>query len=196
MSTNDPDQIRADIARTRAELSADVDALGDKVSPGQIAQRQKDRVRSTATAVKERVMGTAHGAGDSVSSRASSAGEAVGDIPGTLRRQAEGNPLAAGLIAFGVGWLASSLIPSSQKEQEASVHLREKASGLADEVKQVASDVAQDLQEPLQGAAHAVQERAQTAAAELKEEGAATAHGVQHDAQAATENIQGSRAGS
>ena len=47
MST-DPDQIRDDIERTRAELSSDVDALTDKVSPTQAAQRQADRVRSAA----------------------------------------------------------------------------------------------------------------------------------------------------
>ena len=56
MST-DPDQIREDIERTRAELSSDVDALTDKVSPSQVAQRQADKVRSAVTDVKDRVMG-------------------------------------------------------------------------------------------------------------------------------------------
>ena len=56
MST-DPDQIRDDIERTRAELSSDVDALTDKVSPTQAAQRQAERVRSAAPGVKDRVMG-------------------------------------------------------------------------------------------------------------------------------------------
>ena len=45
MST-DPDEIREDIERTRTELSRDVDALADKVSPTQVAQRQADKVRS------------------------------------------------------------------------------------------------------------------------------------------------------
>src|SRR6478752_7240891 len=56
MST-DPDQIRQDIERTRAELSSDVDALTDKVSPTQAAQRQAERLRGAAAGVKDRLMG-------------------------------------------------------------------------------------------------------------------------------------------
>ena len=58
MST-DPDQIRDDIERTRAELSSDVDALTDKVSPTQVAQRQADRSARAVSDVKDRVMGAA-----------------------------------------------------------------------------------------------------------------------------------------
>ena len=48
MST-DPEEIRDDIERTRAELSSDVDALTDKVSPTQVAHRQADKVRAAAS---------------------------------------------------------------------------------------------------------------------------------------------------
>ena len=58
MST-DPDQIRAEIERTRAELSQDVDALGEKVSPSAIVERRKERLMDKVTSVKERVMGSA-----------------------------------------------------------------------------------------------------------------------------------------
>ena len=34
--TNDPDVIRADIERTRGDLSRDVNALGEAVSPGNV----------------------------------------------------------------------------------------------------------------------------------------------------------------
>ena len=43
--SNDPDQIRADIERTRAELSHNVDTLGDTVNPRNIASRQVDKVK-------------------------------------------------------------------------------------------------------------------------------------------------------
>ena len=43
------------------------------------------------------------------------------------RRQTQGNPLAAGLIAFGVGWLVSSLLPDSQKERELAHQLKDRA---------------------------------------------------------------------
>ena len=63
--TNDPEQIRREIERTRGELSYDVNALGEKVNPGSIARRQRDRVRGAAVSVKESVMGSASDAADS-----------------------------------------------------------------------------------------------------------------------------------
>ena len=47
-----------------------------------------------------------------------SAGERIGDVPQTVQRKTQGNPIAAGLIAFGAGWLVSSLLPPTRKEQE------------------------------------------------------------------------------
>ena len=44
-----------------------------------------------------------------------------------IRQKSEGNPLAAGLIAFGVGWLASSLIPATRREQQVASQVKEKA---------------------------------------------------------------------
>jgi len=38
-TSNDPDEIRADIARTRAALSNDVDELADAVRPQNVARR-------------------------------------------------------------------------------------------------------------------------------------------------------------
>ena len=57
--SNDPEQIRREIERTRTELSDNVNALGDKVNPGSIAKRQVGRVRGAATSVKDAVMGSA-----------------------------------------------------------------------------------------------------------------------------------------
>ena len=54
--------------------------------------------------------------------------------PQAIRRQTRGNPLAAGLIAFGAGWLVSSLLPASRREQE-----------LADQAKQVAQEKVQPV---------------------------------------------------
>jgi len=64
MSTADgsktPEEIRAEIERTRAGLSYDVDTLADKVNPSSIAQRQTDKVKGKFSTMKESVMGTAH----------------------------------------------------------------------------------------------------------------------------------------
>jgi hypothetical protein len=68
------------------------------------------------------------------------------------RRQAQGNPLAAGLIAFGAGWLVSSLLPASRREQQLAEQARDKATELgqplAEAAKQAATEVKNNLQEP------------------------------------------------
>ena len=45
-----------------------------------------------------------------VREKMSAAQDKVSAAPGELRRQAAGNPLAVGLIAVGVGWLAGLLL--------------------------------------------------------------------------------------
>lgn len=103
-----PEEIRAEIERTRNNLGSDVDALADKVTPSKIVQRQTDKVKNAFGSVKDTVMGSAHDASGSVSGAASSAGDAVSGVAQAGVQKAKGNPLAVGLIAFGVGWLAAS----------------------------------------------------------------------------------------
>ena len=139
-TSNDPDEIRADIERTRATLSNDVDDLAESVKPKSVARRQVDKVKDAAGSVKDRVMGSdeddtrqrstvrgqgaaakdavadkAYAAKDTVSEKASEAAEVVREAPTTVKRKAQGNPLAAGVIAFGLGMLVSSL-DSFQRE--------------------------------------------------------------------------------
>src|SRR6476619_4741730 len=117
-TSNDPDQIRADIERTRAELSYNVDSLTDTANPKNIANRQVDKVKDAARGVRDKVMGSPDdpydtgAVGDArtaVQDRASAVGDAVSDVPGQVKQKTRGNPLAAGLIAFGAGLLISSL---------------------------------------------------------------------------------------
>ncbi|MDD9205346.1 DUF3618 domain-containing protein, partial [Georgenia sp. 10Sc9-8] len=75
MTSNDPDAIRADIERTQAELSEDVDALVDKVSPSRVKERQTEKVRGAVGNAREKVFGAA----DDVKDRASGAADEVRD---------------------------------------------------------------------------------------------------------------------
>lgn len=143
MST--PDEIRADIERTRGELGSDVDALADKVSPSSIAHRQTEKVKSRFQGVRESVMGAADSARSSASDSASGASDHAKDVAQRGVEKAKGNPLAIGLIAFGAGWLVSSLIPASDKEEELAVELKDKAAPLVDEVKEQAKDAGSQL---------------------------------------------------
>ena len=102
-------------------------------------------------------------AASSVGDAASSVREAATSAPAQVRDRAQGNPLAAGLIAFGVGWLVSSLLPASQAEQQAAQKVKDSAGPVADEVKGAAQQVADNLREPAQQAAEAVKQSASDA---------------------------------
>jgi hypothetical protein len=56
--TNNPDEIRANIERTRGDLGRDVDALAEKVDPNRIVDRQTERLRSRWTDVRESIFGS------------------------------------------------------------------------------------------------------------------------------------------
>lgn len=198
-----PDEIRADIERTRGELGTDVDALADKVRPSSIAHRQGERLREGFANAKNAVMGTADNVGSSVGSTvhgvAQSTGDAVHDAgtavqqaPQTVVNKTRGNPLAAGLIAFGAGWLVSSLVPASEKEREAAQALKEKSQPVVDELGSAAREVVEDMKEPARQAMQDVKSSASDSASVVKEEGAAAAQDVKVRAQEAQDNIKDS----
>jgi len=193
MST-DPDKIRVDIERTRAELSSDIDALTDKVSPTQAAQRQAERVRSAASGVKDRVMGAVSDGADGVGSKASAIGDKASDLPHAAASRTRGNPLAAGLIAFGVGWLVSSVVPSTRQEQRLAQSAKDQAAPLLEEAKGAAQSVADNLREPAQDAAAAIKDRAAEAGSTLKDEGRDAASSLRSDASDAADNVKGAHA--
>ncbi|WP_456824778.1 DUF3618 domain-containing protein [Cellulomonas sp. P5_E12] len=193
MST-DPDQIREDIERTRAELSSDVDALTDKVSPTQVAARQADKVRTAVSDAKDRVMGGVSGGADTAGSAASSVGDAAAQLPHAAKDKTRGNPLAAGLIAFGAGWLLSSLLPSTRQEQQLAQSAKEQAAPLVQEAKDAAQGLADNLRQPAQEAATAVKDRATEAGATLRDEGKSAAADLRSDATDAADTVRGTHA--
>lgn len=187
--SDSPDEIRSDIERTRRELGSDVDALADKVTPSKIVQRQGDKVRGMFGSVRERVMGVADDAGHAASSAGSDLAHGARDMAHDVKAKAEGNPLAVGLIAFGAGLLAASMIPASSKEKELAEGVKEQAQPLVDEAKHVAQEVASDLKEPAQEAAAAVKDRATEAVGHVQDEASGAAHTVQDRAQEARNNV-------
>jgi gas vesicle protein len=196
-TSNDPDQIRAEIERTRANLSNDVNQLTDTVTPSHVAKRQVDKARGAVSGVKERVMGTAgdlhSGASDKashLSDKASDMGSAVTGAPSTVKNRAAGNPLAAGLIAVGVGWLVGSLLPVSEREKQAATQVKDTAMPV---VSDAAKEVAENLKPAAQDAVESVKETAADAAATVKEEGKSSAQDVQGQAVDAKDTIQDSR---
>jgi hypothetical protein len=222
MTSSDPDVIRRQIEDTRRELSYDVDALNEKVNPARVVDRRVTAAKGRITNIKEKVMGTAQdttyqaqgmasnaagsvqgaasSAVDSVQGAASSAVGAVQQAPDTVIRQTQGNPLAAGLIAFGVGWLVSSLLPASEKEkqlaQQAETAVKEHKDTLLEPAKQAAQEIGDQHKPAAQEAVESVKATAQDAATTVSEEGKSAAADVQGQAQQSKTTVQSQTTGS
>jgi len=196
------DQLRREIDRTRRELGTDVDALTEKVSPTRVVGRRVDKTKDAIGGLKDKVMGgssdVVSSTGQGLSGAASSVQSGVHNAAGTVsdtasstahaaRRQAQGNPLAAGLVAFGLGWLVSSLLPASEKERELAHTVKDQAQPAVQAVGQQAgqalSEVKDNLQEPAQQAAQSVKETASDAADTVKADAASAASDVKGQAQ-------------
>jgi hypothetical protein len=224
-TSNDPDEIRADIERTRATLSDDVDNLAESVKPKSVARRQVDKVKDAVGGVKDRVMGSdeddyssstvggkasaakdavadkayatkdavadkAYATKDTVSEKASEASEVVREAPATVKRKTQGNPLAAGVIAFGLGMLVSSLIPSSEKERQAVSQLQENLEPVKQKATEVARDMGESLKPAAQEAAESVKGTAQEGVESVKQEGQSAAQDVKDQTKGSKETVQ------
>ncbi|MEV4278589.1 DUF3618 domain-containing protein [Actinoplanes xinjiangensis] len=186
----EPERLRQDIENTRASLTRDVDLLAEKTNPGRVAQRRWNTV-------KEKVMGSTdharHAAGDTASSaistvqdkaahlgdvasgKAHDAAGAVRGAPQAVTAQTQGNPLAAGIIAFGAGLLAASLVPVTDAERRAGQQLKENSGELTDKVKDVAAGLKEDLSGTVQHAVSEVKDTAQQAAQAAKDQARSSA---------------------
>jgi ElaB/YqjD/DUF883 family membrane-anchored ribosome-binding protein len=173
------EELSQDIAETRQSMTANVDALQDKVSPSAIVERRKQAARGRMLGVRDRVMGTAHSvrssAGDTAGSTTGSVKDSAQSAVSGAQDRVEGSPLAAGLVAFGAGMLISALIPASEKEAVAAGHVvdaaKEHGQPVMDQAKSMAQDVAQDVKQTATQAAQEVKDTATDSAERVKSEG-------------------------
>jgi uncharacterized protein YjbJ (UPF0337 family) len=194
-TSNDPDQIRADIERTRAELSSNVDSLADTANPKNIANRQVAKVKDAALGVKDTIMGSPDDPYDDgrIGDARQKVGDAVTGAPDQVKRRTRGNPLAAGLIAFGGGLLISSLIPSSQKVQQAVSELQQNLEPLKQQATDVAKEMADNLRGPAQEAAESVRASATDAVHNVQDEGQTAKSQIQSQAEQSKTAVQDAR---
>ena len=59
MGQGTEEQLTRNIEGTREDLSRDLDALTDKISPSQIMERRKEATKSRFRSVRDKVMGSA-----------------------------------------------------------------------------------------------------------------------------------------
>ncbi|RLK08758.1 uncharacterized protein DUF3618 [Micromonospora sp. M71_S20] len=142
---------------------------------------------------------------EQVSHVAGSVREEARSLGQQSRQQARGNPLAAGLIAFGTGLLISSLIPPSRPERrwagqakemvsEHSDQLRAQAGHLREQATEVGREMGRgmghNLREPAQEAARAVGSTAVSGASAIRDEGRSAAHQMQGQAHEAADDLR------
>ena len=140
----DPNLIRADIERTRAEMGDTVEAIGYKAD---VKSRAKDRISDT----KDRLTGKV--------SDVTPDGQQVKRAAGV----AQENPLGLAIGGIAVGFLAGMLAPSSRVEDE-------KIGAMADQVKDQIKETGQEAMERGKDVAQQAAETAKEAGQEHAQE--------------------------
>jgi len=163
--------MRSEIEQKRSALSYDIEAIEDRVRPSRVARRRTDSIRSKFHGVREAVMGGVEGTTGSARSLADSAS----DVPHEVTRAARGNPLAAGVVAFGLGMLVAAVLPETPTEQELAqsmkpqvdrakesltATLRDDASEIVENVRPGVESKLDELQSSAKDSAQRVQETA------------------------------------
>jgi len=175
------EELRGQLVHQRAEISRDLDAIGDRVSPNRMIERRQAAVRQRVGGIKERLMGAADASIETVRDASASAHESASGVLHSTATVAEGNPLAMGLVAFGAGLVVASLFPATRAERDLAEHAQptlEKAASevapaarhVAEEIKPAARDAVADLRESAKDAVDNVKEEAAQAASEAKSE--------------------------
>ncbi len=194
---SDPDQLAADARKTQDALGNDVTRLSRRVNPEKIVGTRREKITHSFGAIKDQVMGIGdtaaqaakHGAKSAASSAQDakdSASDSAGSAPQALGQKTQGNPVAAGLIAFGAGWLLSSLAPASDAEKNAAAKVEDR---VGEPLKQSAQEVAANLKEPAQQAAASVQDTTADAAQRTADHAKSAASDVQDHAKDAKDQV-------
>ncbi|MBW3580341.1 MAG: hypothetical protein KY447_05815 [Actinobacteria bacterium] len=158
--------------------------LADKSSmtterTGDLMGRTKSKIRGQAQEVSERAEEMASGTG----SQAKAA-------PAALRQRTESNPMAAGLVALGAGFLVAALLPPTDRERQAASRVQTRLEPVKKQVTQVGKDIAGELQQSAQGSVEQLKERATSAVGQVKQDAQSSTEVVKDEAQDATTQVK------
>ena len=184
------DSVRRGVRRA---VGSGADDDGDD-GGGQLSQTAgaaRERTRSAVGGTKATAGKQARGVAQRAGSAASSVTDSLGDAPQAVRQRAEGNPLAAGLLAFAGGFFAAALLPPTERERQLTEKAKEGLQPLARSAAEVGKSVAGELQITAQASLEAVKETATEAAEEVKGRAQSSAGRVKGEASSATETVAG-----
>lgn len=198
-------QLREQLDQQRSELGQDLVAIGDRVSPKRVTERKTAAVRQRISGVRDSVMGAkdtvadkagdlgdrAGEAGSTITDKASGAVDQVRQGPELARQGAQGNPLAAGLIAFGGGLLLATVLPSSSREQQlVDERIQPQLDQAAGQVGTMAQETVEAVKPAVQDAVAEVKDDAQQAVAEVKDTATSSASDVAEEAKGAADEVR------
>ena len=163
----EPAELRRDIERRREELGETIDAIGDRVSPGRIIERRRNRMADGLRSFKERVMGSVDGGSSAMGGAVDSVRDHVG--PDAIKAQTAGSPLGAGVVAFGVGFIVAAALPPSRVEVAATERAQDSLEPAKDALVDAARNVASDVKEGAVEAAQEVKGTATDAASQVSD---------------------------
>jgi hypothetical protein len=199
------DELRRDMDESRQRIGETVSEIERRVRPQHIIARRRRAVRRRLTDWKDSVFGNddtgypeypgwaanwdsysgtdpRHGADEGILDRGrrrgTEAAHAVEGAPRALRRQTRGNPMAAGAIALGVGWLIGSILPESRRERELAARAEPQLAHSMAAARHQAEDLSHSVQDTAREAAQHVKEAGREAVEDLSDRGKEAASSV------------------
>lgn len=192
------DQLRNDIDRRRERISRNVDAVTNRVSPRRVVARgtygirrrvidlkddlmgndtteypwqEKDRgARDTMEQARQRASESMSDIADMASEKVHEAQEAMADVPHMVRRQTRGNPIAAGLVAFGSGLLIASAFGPTSAERKAARAAQPVVGEAIEEAKEAGRDITEEMKDSSKRSVEEVRDEARDAGERLRSE--------------------------
>ncbi len=183
------DSVRRGVRRTVGS-GADDDAGG----VGQLSQTAgaaRERARSAVGGASATAREQGRNVARQTRGAASSFTDSLGDAPQAVRQRAEGNPLAAGLLAFTGAFFAAALLPSTERERQLAQQAKEGLQPLTQSAAEVGKSVAGELQSTATASLEAVKETATEAVEEVRGRAQSSVGRVKGEASSATETVAG-----
>ena len=175
-------ELKREAETQRSRMGDTLDAIGDRLSPERMVERRKAAIGQRLSHAKEAVMGSPHylePVTQRVKDSASGTVDAVKHAPEAVSEQTRGNPIAAGLVAFGAGMLFATVLPKTEVEKRVAREAQPMLDSAMHEAKEAGRELAQD-----------VKDKTTDAADEVKSSAEQATERVRIDARQATEEVK------
>ena len=162
-------ELKRDIEDRRSEISRTVDQMENRVNPGHVAARQTYRIRRVVTEWKDKIMGSDETQGG-LKNVIGEVTDTVATAPDQVMARTRGNPLAAGVIAFGAGALIASLLPETPAERKLAATLQPGVKEATSRLTEAGRNLADDLKDDVKEGVENIRDTAASAAQGMKEQ--------------------------